>query len=172
MPTLALPSLEATERFAAAVAPLLRDGDVIELIGDLGAGKTTFTGALARALGSFEPARSPTYTVAHRYELPDGRWLAHLDCYRASGPLDAAAWGDVEPYFDGGIACVEWPDAIRPWIADRPTWRVQLALVDLGSRTARVEAPADRAQALVDAVLDAARGAAGGAHASDRHELR
>ena len=161
MPALALPTLEATERLAGVMAPLLRDGDVVELVGDLGAGKTTFTGALARALGAREPARSPTYTVAHRYELPDGRWLAHLDCYRATGALDEAAWGDVEPYFDGGIACVEWPDAIRPWIAARPTWRVQLAVVDLDSRTARVDAPQGRAGALLDAVLVAVRATRG-----------
>ncbi|MEO6866462.1 MAG: tRNA (adenosine(37)-N6)-threonylcarbamoyltransferase complex ATPase subunit type 1 TsaE, partial [Gaiellales bacterium] len=67
---LTLTDLDATEQLARVLAPLLRDGDVLELIGEIGAGKTTFTGALARALGSREPARSPTYTVAHRYELP------------------------------------------------------------------------------------------------------
>ncbi|MCW2921868.1 MAG: hypothetical protein JWL76_1742 [Thermoleophilia bacterium] len=157
MPSLALPALDATERLAALLAPLLREGDVLELVGDLGAGKTTFVAALARELGSVEPARSPTYTVAHRYELADGRWLAHLDCYRSTGPLDEAAWGDLEPYFDGGIACVEWPDAIRPWIADRPTWQLQLDVITIDARVARLTAPADRARELLDAVL---RGAA------------
>jgi tRNA threonylcarbamoyladenosine biosynthesis protein TsaE len=153
MPSLALPTLEATERLADVLAPLLREGDVVELVGDLGAGKTTFVGALARALGSVEPARSPTYTVAHRYELRDGRWLAHLDCYRSTGTLDAAAWGDLEPYFDGGIACVEWPDAIRPWLADRSTWRLELDMVTLDARVARLEPPADRRDEVVAAVL-------------------
>ncbi len=153
MPSLALPTLAATERLAATLAPLLREGDVVELIGDLGAGKTTFVGALARSLGSVEPARSPTYTVAHRYELADGRWLAHLDCYRSTGPLDDAAWGDLEPYFDGGIACIEWPDAIRPWIAERPTWRLQLDVVTLDARVARLTAPEDRRDDVVAAVI-------------------
>ena len=156
MPTLALPDLARTERLAATLAPLLRDGDVLELAGDLGAGKTTFTGALARALGSVEPARSPTYTIAHRYELPGGRWLAHLDCYRATGPIDDAAWGDLEPYFDGGIACVEWPEPIRAWIADRPTWRLDLDAVTLDARVASLSVPAGRdPHELVDALLDA-----------------
>ena len=153
MPTVTLPTLESTDRLAAALAPLLRDGDVLELVGTLGAGKTTFVGALARALGSVEPARSPTYTVAHRYELADGRWLAHLDCYRSTSALDAAAWGDLEPYFDGGIACVEWPDAIRPWIAERPTWRLELDVVTLDSRVARLTPPDDRRTAVVSALL-------------------
>src|SRR5688500_10620479 len=104
MASFALIDLDETERLAQLIAPQLREGDILELLGAMGAGKTTFAGALARSLGSREPARSPTYTVAHRYGLPDGGWLAHLDCYRAGGTLDAAAWGDLEPYFDGGIA--------------------------------------------------------------------
>ena len=155
MASIALPDLAATERFAAALAPELRDGDVLELVGDLGAGKTTLVGGLARALGSVEPARSPTYTVAHRYELRDGRWLAHLDCYRSTSALDDAAWGDLEPYFDGGVACVEWPDAIRPWIADRPTWRLQLDVVTLDARVARLTAPEDRQAILLDVLARA-----------------
>jgi tRNA threonylcarbamoyladenosine biosynthesis protein TsaE len=156
MPTFALPDLARTERLAQALAPLLRDGDVLELVGDIGAGKTTFTGALARALGSVEPARSPTYTIAHRYELPEGRWLAHLDCYRAAGPIDDAAWGDLEPYFDGGIACVEWPESIRPWLTDRPTWRLTLDAPTLDARVARLDAPGDRDPGeLADAILTA-----------------
>lgn len=144
MPSFALTSLEETERLAAALAPLLVDGDVLELVGDIGAGKTTFTGALARALGSHEPARSPTYTVAHSYELPNGSFLAHLDCYRSGAELDDAAWGDLEPYFDGGIACVEWPEPIRRWIADRPTWRLELEAPTLETRVARLTSPAGR----------------------------
>lgn len=155
MPAITLPALDATERLAGALAPLLREGDVVELIGELGAGKTTLVGALARALGSVEPARSPTYTVAHRYELTDGRWLAHLDCYRSTAPLDDAAWGDLEPYFDGGIACVEWPDAIRPWLTHRPAWRIELAMVTLDARVATITPPADRRAAAVASLMDA-----------------
>lgn len=153
MPAFVLVDLDATERLAHALAPHLREGDVVELVGEVGAGKTTFTGALARALGSFEPARSPTYTIAHRYELSDGRWLAHLDCYRQEGDLDDAAWGDLEPYFDGGIACIEWPAPIRARLAGRPAWRLELHAVDLQHRVARLAAPAGRdPAALADAL--------------------
>lgn len=149
MASFALPDLDATEQLARAIAPLLRDGDVVELHGDLGAGKTTFTGALARALGSVEPARSPTYTIAHAYELPDGRTLAHLDCYRQVGSgLDDSAWGDLEPYFAHGIAVVEWPDPIRERIAEHPVWTIRLAMVTLGARTATLTAPAGRANSV------------------------
>ncbi len=158
MATIDLPSLEATERLAAALATQLRDGDVVELHGDLGAGKTTLVGAVARALGSVEPARSPTYTIAHAYELAGGRRMAHLDCYRQVGSvLDDAAWGDLEPYFDDAVALVEWPEPIRPWLTDRPTWIVQLHVIDLERRSASITAPRDRS----DAVEVLARAAAG-----------
>lgn len=157
MPSFALVDVNATEHLAQALAPLLEDGEVLELIGDIGAGKTTFVGALARALGSLEPARSPTYTVAHRYELADGGWLAHLDCYRSHGELDEAAWGDLEPYFDGGIACVEWPAPIRPWIDHRPTWRLGLDASTIDARVARLTAPTNRdTQLIASALLGAA----------------
>jgi tRNA threonylcarbamoyladenosine biosynthesis protein TsaE len=142
MPVFTVQDLDATERVARRLTPMLADGDVIELVGPIGAGKTTFTGALARALGAREPVRSPTYTVAHAYELAGGRVLAHLDCYRDQGELDAHAWGDLEPYFERGIACVEWPAPIRRWIADRRRWRVVFDIVDLERRVLRVDAPA------------------------------
>ena len=114
---------------------------MLELVGEIGAGKTTFTAALARALGATEPVRSPTYTVAHAYELADGTTLAHLDCYRTRGTLDEAAWGDVEPYFDSGIAVVEWPEPVRAWLTGRRTWRLELHALSETARIARVQAP-------------------------------
>lgn len=154
MVSFALPDLDATCQLATRLAPHLHDGDVVELVGDMGAGKTTLVGALARTLGSTEPARSPTYTVAHRYELAGGRHLAHLDLYRATGPLDEHAWGDVEPYFEDGIACVEWPAPLRAWLAGRPTWRIELVAHGLDARTCRVHPPAGRTTPpLVDALI-------------------
>jgi tRNA threonylcarbamoyladenosine biosynthesis protein TsaE len=99
---------EATERLAARLAALLVPGDVVTVSGDLGAGKTTFVRGAARALGVTGPVTSPTYTVGHRYE---GRVrVAHLDLYRFRG-LSPAEWGDLEPYFDGAVVFVEWPEA-------------------------------------------------------------
>ena len=148
----ALPDLDATGRLAAALAHVLGANDVLELVGEIGAGKTTFTGALARELGVTEQVRSPTYTVAHAYRRADGTQLAHLDCYRSRGTLDEAAWGDVEPYFDGGIVVVEWPQPVRAWITDRRTWTMHLTAVSADARTAVIDAPdLDAAHALLRA---------------------
>jgi tRNA threonylcarbamoyladenosine biosynthesis protein TsaE len=95
---------------AAALAPLLRPGDLVLVEGPLGAGKTTFVRAAMRALGVTEPVTSPSYLIARRYRTAHGGWAAHLDLYRSSR-LGEEEWGDLEPYFDEGPAFVEWPQA-------------------------------------------------------------
>jgi len=103
-------SAAETEAFGALLAGLLGPGDVVLLRGELGAGKTTLVRGACRSLGIDEPITSPTFTIGHLYE--GTATVAHLDLYRFSG-LSDAEWGDVEPYFDGTIAFVEWPDAGR-----------------------------------------------------------
>jgi len=98
-----------TERIAAALAQRLAVGDVVTVSGELGTGKTTFVRGACRALGVEGPVTSPTFTVGHRYRARDGD-VSHLDLYRFRG-LSAAEWGDLEPYFDGAIVFVEWPEA-------------------------------------------------------------
>ena len=103
------PSSSATETEAvgARLAAVLQLGDVVGVAGDLGAGKTTFVRGACRALGVEAPVTSPTFTIGHRYE---GRVpVAHLDLYRLDG-IGPEGWGDLEPYFDGTICFVEWPE--------------------------------------------------------------
>ena len=61
-----------------------------------------------RELGIVEPVTSPTFTIGHLYH--GSLTVAHLDLYRFTG-LGPAEWGDLEPYFDGTVAFVEWPEA-------------------------------------------------------------
>ena len=98
-----------TEALAADLAGRLRIGDVVTVAGELGTGKTTFVRGACEALGVRERVTSPTYTIGHRYHGATGE-VSHLDLYRFVG-LSAAEWGDLEPYFDGAIAFVEWPEA-------------------------------------------------------------
>lgn len=141
--------LAELERCAAALALALEPGDVIELEGEMGAGKTTFTGTLARALGITEPVRSPTYTIAHRLEHADGRTLAHLDCWRSVGAaaVDAEAWADLEPYLASTWTCIEWPEPMRQWLAGRSRWHIELQVAGETLRILRITAPdAEREQ--------------------------
>lgn len=103
-----LPNLEAMDRFGAALAPLLKPGDLIALQGDLGAGKTTLSRSILSAMaGGPIEVPSPTYTLVQTYDLPQGQ-VFHFDLYRLKDPseLDELAW--EETYI--GIALVEWPD--------------------------------------------------------------
>lgn len=155
MPSFSLSDLATTQLFAGVISTLFRDGDVVELHGELGAGKTTLVGAIARELKALEPARSPTYTVAHRYELGDGRFISHLDCYRhEQGEIDDSAWGDLEPYFANAIALVEWPNALRSRLGNRAIWTIQLTVVDSTARVAQVVAPNGREHALLAGAIE------------------
>ena len=119
-------SAAETEGLAARLAARLEVGDVVELRGELGAGKTTFVRGACRALGISEPVTSPTFTIGHRYR---GRVdVSHLDLYRFAG-LSAAEWGDRETYFDGASVFVEWPEA-GTGVLPLARVRVQLEHVD------------------------------------------
>src|SRR6187549_1325376 len=101
-------SAEETEAVAARLARALAPGDVVLVSGELGAGKTTFVRGACRALGVTGRVTSPTFTVGHRYRGSVD--VSHLDLYRFRG-LSAAEWGDLEPYFEGAVVFVEWPEA-------------------------------------------------------------
>ena len=144
MTQLAVPDEAHMQRVARALAAGITAGDIVELCGSMGAGKTTFTRYLAEALGCSDVVRSPTYTVAHIYELADGATLAHIDAWRHEGIIDAAEWGDLAPVLDATIACIEWPDPLEPWLADRSRWRVELVHAGADRRLVRIAAPSGR----------------------------
>ena len=102
-------SLEDTARFANEYAATIREGDVICLYGDLGAGKTTFTKALCLALGFAGEVTSPTFTLCNEYS---GRMpIYHFDMYRLKSPSEAIDSGLDEILRAGnGVCIVEWPE--------------------------------------------------------------
>ena len=110
-----LSSSEETRRAGSLLAPLLLPGDVIALRGDLGAGKTTFVGGVAKALGTRDEVISPTFNIMKCY-FDVTPTLYHIDAYRLEGQmieigLDEAIEGD-------GVSFIEWPDFIRPLIPE------------------------------------------------------
>ncbi|HMQ96015.1 MAG TPA: tRNA (adenosine(37)-N6)-threonylcarbamoyltransferase complex ATPase subunit type 1 TsaE [Candidatus Saccharibacteria bacterium] len=68
--------------FGQAIGRVLHGGEVIELVGDIGAGKTTLTKGIAMGLGVTEPVQSPTFTISRIYQTPNHVQLAHYDFYR------------------------------------------------------------------------------------------
>ena len=112
---------EETRALAARLAGLLageagRGGEgasVLALVGDLGAGKTTFTQGLAQGLGIAAPVTSPTFVLINRYVGAEGRVLQHADCYRLSNaPAEMWDIGLDELFSGDDMVVVEWADRI------------------------------------------------------------
>ena len=104
-------SVEQTRAVAAVVAGLAVDGDLLVLVGDLGAGKTHFTQGFARSLGVTDPVTSPTFTLANRYE---GELIVnHLDAYRVEDLTEAEDLALPE-LLEDGVTLIEWGDLILP----------------------------------------------------------
>jgi tRNA threonylcarbamoyladenosine biosynthesis protein TsaE len=128
-------SPEETERIAAEAAARLAPGDVVTVSGELGAGKTTFVRGACRALGVTGPVTSPTFAIGQRYagRVP----VTHLDLYRFE-TLGEPDWADLEPYFDGAVVFVEWPEAGERFLPE-PRIRIRLRLLDSGHRLIRIQ---------------------------------
>ena len=103
-----LPTPEHTDLLGQALAATRPAQALLELQGDLGAGKSTTARALLRALGVTGAIRSPTYTLVERYPLADGSEAWHMDLYRIGGAAELDFLG-----LDEGTASlwlVEWPE--------------------------------------------------------------
>jgi tRNA threonylcarbamoyladenosine biosynthesis protein TsaE len=103
-------SVDETLALAGAVGSLLCAGDIVSLVGDLGAGKTVFARGIARALGVTEPVVSPSFTIVREYE---GRVpLVHVDVYRIDTFQELHDLGFEEVVRDDAVTLVEWGDVI------------------------------------------------------------
>jgi len=103
-----LSSPAATEALGAALAPLIRPGDVIALSGNLGAGKTTLARGLLRGLGYQGDVASPTFPIVQPYdELIPPVW--HVDLYRIEDPAEITQLALDEALTDAALL-IEWPE--------------------------------------------------------------
>jgi tRNA threonylcarbamoyladenosine biosynthesis protein TsaE len=120
-------SLDDTHEVAAAVAGLARQGDIILIAGEMGAGKTAFAQGFGRALGVTEPITSPTFTLVHSYETA-GVILHHADLYRLDQLAEVADLGLAELAEHHGIVLVEWGDVVESTFGEHLI--VELTAVD------------------------------------------
>lgn len=123
-------SVDDTERFALALANLLEAQDTITLEGDLGAGKTTFTKALAKGLGVKRTVNSPTFTIIKQYEgrLP----FNHLDVYRLAESDEDLGWDEL--FYGDAVSVVEWAHLIEQ---DLPQNRLAIEIYRIGDNERR-----------------------------------
>jgi tRNA threonylcarbamoyladenosine biosynthesis protein TsaE len=111
-----LPTVEDTRALGAALAAVVRPGDLLVLTGPLGAGKTALTQGLGAALGVTEPVTSPTFVIARVHRggrLP----LVHVDAYRLGGVADVDDL-DLDASTAESVTVVEWGAGLVEQLAD------------------------------------------------------
>jgi tRNA threonylcarbamoyladenosine biosynthesis protein TsaE len=113
----------AGERLAAALGP----GDVVALVGELGAGKTCFVQGLVRGLGATTRATSPTFVLINQYR---GRVpIYHVDAYRTQSLVEIMELGVAELLGGDGVTVVEWADKLLPLL---PPGTIEVRIAGVG----------------------------------------
>lgn len=126
-------------RFLDSLAPQAAGATLITLSGELGAGKTAFTKAVARALGVAETVTSPTFVLEKIYLLGDEaskfKRLVHIDAYRLEQGSDLSALGFDDLMQDAGnLILLEWPEKVSDALPE-PATNISLSVNPDGSRT-------------------------------------
>lgn len=135
-----LASEQETKTLGESLGRLLRGGEVLELVGDVGAGKTTFTKGLALGLSIDEPIQSPTFTISRVYDARDDLVLAHYDFYRLG---DAGIMNDElhETIYDPQtVTVIEWADIVEGVLPEHRI-RIQFESTSEEGRTVTIEGP-------------------------------
>ena len=127
---------DETATLGMRLGRLLKAGDFIALIGELGSGKTRFVQGVAAGLevGPGRPVTSPTYSLLH---IHSGRLpLFHFDLYRLSGDEDVEQLGFAEYFYGDGVSIVEWADRLH---MEMPAERLTITFSHLGEDERRID---------------------------------
>lgn len=145
-------SEQAMKLLGAHVGSLLRGGEVIELIGDVGAGKTTFVKGLAEGLDIDEAIQSPSFTISRTYEARDMLRLVHYDFYRLddAGIMKAELRESVNDALT--VTVIEWADIASDVLPDD---RLTLQLIPTSEtgREVTIRPVGERAEIIAGALV-------------------
>ncbi|MBM3959606.1 MAG: tRNA (adenosine(37)-N6)-threonylcarbamoyltransferase complex ATPase subunit type 1 TsaE [SAR202 cluster bacterium] len=150
--TLLSESESRTIEIGRCVGKRLEPGDVVLLIGELGAGKTRFVQGIVEGIGLDEPARSPTFVLVSEYE---GRVrLLHSDLYRLASTAEVDDLGLLESVEEGAALAVEWADRARAAFPSDALMVTIEAPAAAEARRITLEAGGDRSARLLRGLLD------------------
>ena len=132
---ISIPDLSSIDSAAEDFLVLTKGHSLIAFYAPMGAGKTTFTTAICRALGvESDAVSSPTFSIVNEYRTKSGDSVFHFDFYRINRIAEALDIGFYD-YIDSGCLCLmEWPENIEE-ILPEETLKVSISAEDNGSRT-------------------------------------
>lgn len=125
-------SADQTRRAGLRLGSLLEAGDLIGLVGDLGAGKTTLMQGIASGWGSLDQVTSPTFVLVNVYRRPNRQRLYHLDAYRLNSPAEAHDL-DLDSMLEDAALVVEWAEKIQETLPAERLW-LEIKWVDENQR--------------------------------------
>ncbi|HTK39903.1 MAG TPA: tRNA (adenosine(37)-N6)-threonylcarbamoyltransferase complex ATPase subunit type 1 TsaE [Patescibacteria group bacterium] len=146
---LQIESERAMGEFGEKLGKALTGSEVIELVGDVGAGKTTLVKGLARGLGIDEDVQSPTFTISRIYQTGDDSKLAHYDFYRLTEPGILQLEIQESVADTSSIVVIEWGDIVEGVLPkDRLTIRIEPSTQH--ARVLSLSAGGDQSRRLVE----------------------
>lgn len=141
-------SPEETRELGRQLSRFLRPGDVVGLVGDLGAGKTTLVQGVATHLGVRGRVASPTFLIVHEYR--NRLVVYHVDLYRLA-PEDVETVGIHELFDEGGVVFIEWADRATHLLPPDTLW-IRMEIVDETTRTITLEPRGVRSREIAQAL--------------------
>lgn len=142
-------SVAAMLAFGRRLGEACQGGEILELIGDIGAGKTTLTKGIAAGLGVDDEVQSPTFTLSRTYQTRAGGVLVHYDFYRLHDPgILSAELADATRAVDTTVV-IEWADTVHHVL---PADRLKLTITATADevRTLELSAGGPRSRSLVE----------------------
>lgn len=144
-------SVDAMQSLGAQIGARVKGGEVIVLIGDIGAGKTTFTKGFAQAMGISEAIQSPTFTISRLYDTSGGVVLAHYDFYRLHDPGIMRAELAEAVHDPMTVVVIEWAEVVTD-VLPPDTLRITLVATDETTRQVELVPGGNRAQQLIEGI--------------------
>ena len=143
-------SLDDTKKLGEKIGFILKPGDIICLIGDLGTGKTTLTQAIAKGMGIKDQVSSATFTLIREYYSKVN--LYHFDVYRLD-QCQSDYWGVDEYFFSEDGACViEWADKIEDLLPE-DRLEIRIKRISENEREFDIEAKGERSEEILGVIF-------------------
>ena len=146
---LSITSADAMKQLGRKIGTLVRGGEVIELVGDIGAGKTTFTKGLAAALGIDDDVQSPTFTISRVYDSPRGIRLTHYDFYRLNEPGIMRAELNEAVRDQATVTVIEWAEVVAD-VLPADCLRMTMTATDEETRSVVLLAGGEKSRVLME----------------------